>query len=355
MNATRFPHGADASPPNAPAGRRRAHGLGRRVLVGVLGLTLVMPLAACDLRLETPPLSEPTPDAQEVARRAAATDVSAIIDVATITLAGMKKKSRARSELTWVIKASQIHLEQLGGIYASGLDTENPGATAAPALPPGDDKPGEVKPVIADVVDRLAQSYSRTRGALESAPDPGLARLMASIATAQMSSATKLAAIAKIDLPDVALPGTPAAPSAPPSGVSTSVLSPLVSAEDSAGYAYEVLAARLTDAPRVAASARAVVHRDRASALALAAQVSGTPQDPRLVAYAIPAGFLAEPVDDAAAATLELNLTTSYATLVGVVVEPERAAYMDLLVESYQSALTWGAKRTYFPGMPEQS
>ena len=326
------------------------------MLGAVLGLTLVMPLAACDLRLETPPLSEPTPDAREVARRAAATDVSAIIDVATITLAGVKKKSRAASELTWIVKASQIHLDQLGGVYVSGLDTENPGTPTAPPSTPalGTDKPGNAKPTVADVVDRLAQSYSRTRGALESAPDPGLARLMASIATAQMSSATKLAAIAKIDLPDVALPGTPVAPSTPPSGVSTSVLSPLVSAEDSAGYAYEILAARLTDAPRVAASARAVVHRDRASALALAAQVSGTPQDPRLVAYEIPAGFLAEPVDNASAGTLELNLTTSYATLVGVVVEQERAAYMDLLVESYESALTWGAKRTYFPGMPEQ-
>lgn len=309
----------------------------------VVAALLVLVLSGCGIRVETPPPSEPVPDALEIARRAAAADVIAIVDVASGAVESLTQDDPAHVIIDEILTASTVHLAQLGGEYDSGLDSD-------PAPDPSSDGSDGPDPGLEAVVDRLAQAYSRTRGALESTPDPGLARLMASIATFQLTSARSLAASAELELPTVVVPGTPDMPRVPPTGISSSDLTPLILSEDAAGYAYEVLAARLLDAPRVAALARASVHRSRSDAAAAAAQVARTNQDPRRVAYELPE----DPTDEAFVRSLELNLADSYASLIALAVEEERVVYFDLLIDNYHSALTWGAEPVMFPGLPEQ-
>lgn len=315
----------------------------RTGLVAVVVAILALTLGGCGIRVETPPPSEPVPDALETARRAAAADVIAILDVASESAENLAQDDPADVILDDILAASTVHLAQLGGEYVSGLDSD-------PNPNPSSDGSGGPDATLETVVDRLAQAYSRTRGSLESTPDPGLARLMASIATFQLTSARSLAASAELELPSVVVPGTPDLPDVPPAGISSSDLTPLILSEDAAGYAYEVLAARLLDAPRVAALARASVHRTRSDAAAAAAQVARTIADPRRVAYELPD----DPTDEAFVRSLELDLADSYASLVALAVEEERVIYFDLLIDNYHAALTWGAQPVMFPGLPEQ-
>lgn len=315
-------------------------------LIALVVALLVLVLSGCGLRLETPPPTEPVPDALEVARRAAAADVIAILDVAAQALESLPEGDPSIGILDEIMTASTVHLHELGGEYDSGLDEDDGSPSASPSAPVGSEKAS-----LDDVVDRLAQAYSRTRGALESIPKPGLARLMASVATFQLTSARSLAASSELELPTVVVPGTPRMPEDPPSGISASDLTPLILSEDAAGYAYEVLAARLLDAPRVAAQARASVHRSRADSAAEAAHVARTVQDPRRVAYDLPP----DPTDEAFVRGLELELADSYASLVALAGEDDRVVFFDLLIDSYHSALTWGADPVTFPGLPEQT
>lgn len=315
---------------------------------------LALVLSGCGARLETPPPTEPTPDALEVARRAAASDVLAILEVAAQAEDQLDDDDPSAPIIAEILAGGTEHLEQLGGEYDSGLDptddsitqtTPSDQSSTAVAAPDG-----ESAAPLEELVDRLAQAYLRTRGALESAPDPGLARLMASIATAQLTSAQALATSAELELPEITLPGTPNMPSEAPIGISSSDLAPLVLAEDGAGYAFEVLAAHLSEAQRVAALARASVHRTRGENAAEAAQIARTLQDPRRAAYDLPV----DGTDETYVRDLELNLVDAYATLVGLAVEEERVHYFDLMIDSYNAAHSWGAKTSVFPGMPEQ-
>ncbi len=329
----------------------------RHGLAAVVVLLLVLVLSGCGIRLETPPPTEPTPDALEVARRAATTDVLAILEVATEVEQQLKDEDPVAETVATIRVASAAHLEQLGGEYDSGLDSEDDVTTytTPPPLPEQSttadpDEPDGPTTSFEELVDRLAQAYSRTRGALESVPDPGLARLMASIATFQLTSAQTLATSVDLELPKITVPGTPELPVTPPAGISTSDLSPIILAEDGAGYAYEVLAAHRGDAARVAALARAAVHRSRGNAAATAAQVAHTVQDPRRTAYEIPG----DPTKKSYVRQLELNLAASYATMIGLAAEDERVTYLDLMIDSYHAAQTWGAKPVMFPGLTEQ-
>ncbi len=297
-----------------------------------------------------------TPDALEISRRAATADVMAILEAAGLAEEQLAKDDPSADVIALIRTASASHLEQLGGEYDSGLtpeDDASPLVTSSSSFDAEADKSeaGASAGVSVDeLVDRLTQAYARTRGALENATDPGLARLMASIATFQLTSAQELASSADAEMPQVGLPGLPQLPTNPPMGISSGDLKPVVLAEDAAGYAYEVLAAHRSDAPRVAAVARAAVHRARGDNAATAAQIARGGQDPRRVAYDLPG----DPSDDAYVRQLELNLTESYATLIGLAAEEERVHFFDLMVDSYHAAQTWGAESTMYPGLPEQ-
>ncbi|PFG35946.1 uncharacterized protein DUF4439 [Flavimobilis soli] len=320
---------------------------------------VVAVLTGCGVRMETPSPTQPVPDAVEAARRAAVQDVVDVEAQARATIAalpadakGDEKRAveRKRDNLQAILDDSTAHLAALGGQYVSGL-------LDADGVPlPAEPTPADAEPGSQQTVDRLVQSYARARGALATQEDDAVARLMASVAVAQLTRAQTLAAAGGDTLPETDAPASAQVPDALPEGVDVDAdLLPLIAAEDAAGYAYEVLSARVTEAERVAARTRAAQHRARAEAWARLAEVDGTAQDPREVAYALPDGVLADPVDTSGLHALETGLATSYATLVAEVAPELRTAMLDLLTDSYGAALTWGATPVAFPGLPERA
>jgi len=322
--------------PSRPARRRRA-------VRATAALVLAAALAGCGVRLETPPPSEPSLTAAEAARRAAVTDV---LDVrATARAVRENATERSAPLLDEIVSAAATHETQLGGVYDPGLVGED--GSPAP-LPTGT----TVGTDVSALVELLVQASSRARAGLETAEDPGFARLTGSMSVGHLVAARALAAAAEVDLPENDLPTVAAVPTAL-EDVPAADLAALVVAEDSTGYMLEVLASRLEDPRRSAALARAATHRARADAWARAAGVAGTAEDPRRVAYALPDGVTADDPDTTLVAAAETSLTTDLVTLVALVPPATRAAMVDLAADTWSAALTWGATRVPFPGMPE--
>ncbi|MGP7960759.1 DUF4439 domain-containing protein [Sanguibacter sp. A247] len=315
----------------------------RRTRRTAASLLVVLALTGCSVRLETPPPSEPSLTSVEAARRAAVTDV---LDVrATAQAATAKAAKRPAAILAEVAAAADSQETQLGGVYASGL--VGPDGSPAPAptgTPAGTDVPA--------TIEVLAQAASRARAGLETAEDPGFARLTGSLSIAHLAAARALAAAADAEQPETEFTPVPAVP-AELDGVPASDLLALVVAEDSAGYMLEVLASRLEDPRRAAALSRAAIHRERADDWARVAGVDATPEDPRRVAYALPDGIATDEPRTARVAEAETALTADLVTLLAVVPPQSRAATLDLAADTWSSALTWGASRVPFPGMPE--
>lgn len=327
-----------------PAAPRRATPA-RRAARTAAALVLATLLAGCGLRLETPPPSEPSLTAAEAARQAVVSDVLDVRATTTVALADAEGRT-AEVGATLVTDAGD-HLDQLGGVYVSGLVGED----GTPSPVPTGVVAGSTPEAL---VDLLAQSFSRTRSALETLEDPAFARLTGSVAIAHLASARALAAATGVELPGTGLPTTPVVPVGLEGAPDDDVLA-LVVAEDSAGYLLEVLSSRLGDAERAAARARAAVHRARAEAWARLAGVDGTAEDPRLVAYALPAGATTDTPERAVVAAVEVALTANLVTLVGRVDAAWRTGVLDLAADSWLAALTWGAAPVAFPGMPEHT
>lgn len=355
--------------PSTTAARRTPATVALRVRATLATVLVTALVTGCSVRLETPSPSEPEPDSREVARRAAVTDALDVAELARGLLVETGTEEPPGPQLARTVDAAAVHLEALGGVYDSGLVDPDGGEdvavapTSTPTSSPGAPEPepsttevagDPATEDLAELVERLSQGYSRSRGSLVTVPEAGLARLVASIGTAQLAQARTIAAAAGIPITPVDLPTTPTVPAELP-GVPAGTLVPLVALEDAAGYAFEVVAARVgSEAERVAASARADVHRDRAQAWAVAAGVAGTTSDPRATVYALPPEVLSGEGATAHLGTLELGLADAYGTLLGSVAEDDRIAAADLLTDSYLSARTWGAAPLFFPGMPEQ-
>jgi hypothetical protein len=357
--------------PSPTAARRSPAPVALRVRAGLATVLVAVLATGCSVRLETPSPSEPEPDSREVARRAAVTDALDVAELARELLVDTGTEEPPGPELARTVDAAAVHLEALGGVYDSGLVDPDGGeevevaptatttSTASPDAPEPAPSATEVAGdrtavEIATLVDRLSQGYSRARGSLVTVPEAGLARLVASIGTAQLAQARTIAAAAGVPITPVDLPATPSVPAELP-GIPAGTLVPLVELEDAAGYAFEVVAARVgSEAERVAASARADVHRDRAQAWAIVSGVAGTSSDPRAAVYALPPDVLSGERATAHLGALETDLADAYGTLLGEVAEDDRIAAADLLTDSYLSARTWGAAPLSFPGMPEQ-
>lgn len=353
--------------PSTTAARRTPAAVALRVRATLATVLVAALVTGCSVRLETPSPSEPEPDSREVARRAAVTDALDVAELARGLLVETGTEEPPGPELARTVDAAAVHLEALGGVYDSGL-VDADGGEDVQIAPTSTSAPGAPEPApsategagdpatedLAQLVERLSQGYSRSRGSLVTVPEAGLARLVASIGTAQLAQARTIAAAAGIPITPVDLPATPTVPAELP-GVPAGTLVPLVALEDAAGYAFEVVAARVgSEAERVAASARADVHRDRAQAWAVVSGVAGTTSDPRVTVYALPADVLSGEGASAHLGSLELGLADAYGTLLGGVAEDDRVAVADLLTDSYLSARNWGAAPLFFPGMPEQ-
>ncbi|WP_147793851.1 DUF4439 domain-containing protein [Cellulomonas sp. Y8] len=367
------------APHPAPARSRRA-----RALAGVLALGTAALLAGCGLRLETDPPAEPVPDATEQVRRDAVDDALALATAAEAATAGTDEGVAA--VLGLVASTSEVQVEALGGVYESGL-AEDPDATPSPT-------PSATDPAAtpADVLALLGGAASEARADARATDDPGLARLLASVAASRAQLADRLAAALGAEAPAVdAEPeggftaggsadgsgsgdGSAALPSASASGSATPAPSPtatgpadalgadldradalaLVLAEDQAGYGFEVVAARLSDDARAQARSAAAAHRAAATAWAEAVGVAGTAEDPRRVAYELGGDlssaeavrtFAAGLLTDLAAVHADAVLDTGASTA-------DRTAAVDGLRTSAVEALSWGATPTALPGLP---
>ncbi|GEL94331.1 DUF4439 domain-containing protein [Cellulomonas composti] len=382
---------------NGPTSTRAHRAPARGVLVVVLA-ALVATLTGCGLRLETPPPPEPSPDALEQVRARGVDDALTLVDVANRALGTSAMGSDAPSPttspttseatpdavdpvsavLTDVVTFSTAHADQLGGEYVSGL--------ATPAASPGE--PATPAPATAqDVLDLLADTSATARTDTDAVTDGPLARLLGSVATARAQLMTRLAAAADLPVPEQ--PADPAAPSATPTATPTGVSSDpttdpttdpatdpgadpgaeptsdselpvdaigdLVLTHDQAGYAFEVIAAHRADAAQDLAFAQAQRHRAAAQSWAVAAGIDGTEQDPRLAAYALPAGIDDPDVGQALARSSEQAIAAAYANAVGAAPAGTRTPYLDGLRDAIAAAGAWGAAPVAFPGLPEQA
>jgi hypothetical protein len=350
--------------PNGPRARTRS-----RSALTALALTCAIILSGCGVRLESPPPTEPVPDAVEVVRRTAVADALLVADQAGAAAATEGVTPDVATELTAIAEATTLQAEQLGGEYDSGLGdivTERSGASPSASTP-------EQTPRA--VVTSLRDAATRTRAAADQAQSGPLGRLLGSVSAAQARYARDLARLTGARGP--ALPSTqipepledgaepsegeeataaPAAdagePATAPTGLSAEELATLVLAEDTAAYALEVRAAQADGDVRTRAYDRARVHRARAQAWALLAGVDGTDQDPRRVAYVVPGPETATPD---LARDLEDDLTQNYATLVGVAEPGTRAILIALMTDTTLAAAQWGAPAVPFPGLPERA
>lgn len=348
--------------PNGPRARTRS-----RSALTALALTCAIILSGCGVRLESPPPTEPVPDAVEVVRRTAVADALLVADQAGAAAVAEGVEADVAAELTAIAEATTLQAEQLGGEYDSGLGdivTERSGASPSATTP-------EQTPRA--VVTSLGDAATRTRAAADQAQSGPLGRLLGSVSAAQARYAWDLARLTGAQAP--ALPSTqipepleddaepseetttaPASaaegPAAVPTGLSAEELATLVLAEDTAAYALEVRAAQADGDVRTRAYDRSRVHRARAQAWALLAGVDGTNQDPRRVAYAVPGPETATPD---LARDLETDLTQNYATLVGVAEPGTRAILVALMTDTTLVAAQWGAPAIPFPGLPERA
>lgn len=323
-----------STPP--PTARRTA-----RAVVAALAVLLV---SGCGLRLESEPPPLPVPDAVETVRDRTASDAVTIAE--TAERAVPTSPDAVADLLASLAAASAAHGEALGGPY-----------TPFPDLPPdADAEPTATAPPPQGVDELIALITASAASALADADateDAPLARLVAAVGLSRLLHADAIAAAAGDPLP----PPDVAVPEHVPDGVAGQQVSVLVHSEDALGLAWEVLAARSTDAERNAAADRATVHRLRAQDWAVAAGIAGTGQDPRRSTYALPTE-LTDPdagTGDllAVTAALEAELAAGYLGAAGEATPGERSALLNLALDCLRAAAVPGSLPPTFPGTAE--
>ncbi|TGY76924.1 DUF4439 domain-containing protein, partial [Cellulomonas shaoxiangyii] len=317
--------------PAAPAPARRPRTRAR--LRAAVALAAVLPLAACGLRLETPPPVEPSPDALEQVRArtvADALDLAADADA----LAAVVPEGPERTVLLDVAAFSARHAEAAGGVYDSGLPDPAPTASASTSTTTTPAGAPDAATLLAELVDDAAVAADDA----DTVTDGPLARLVASVATSRDELADRLSAATALPRPaagaaadgapdgsadeaDQATPGvTPGAtasasssPGGEAPGTGTAALVALALAHDEAAYGYEVVAARVSDDARARAVEAAARHRADANRWAATAGVAGRAGDPRRAAYALPGGLDDPAVLDDLVRRLESGVADAYA------------------------------------------
>jgi hypothetical protein len=337
-----------------------------RAVVALLVGTL--PLVGCDLRLETPPPAEPSPDATEQVRARTVDDALALA-AAAAALSSQGADDAVRTTLDDVAAFSARHAEELGGVYDSGLPAPTPAATPSPARALPEDVTG--------LLTELATAADRATGDADDVPDGALARLVGSVAVARDALADRLASTSGLPRPerttaadggpqdddqgDDASPASDAAATADgtaaadgTAGAGTDAPAAAVAlAHDEAAWTFTVLAARTSDDRRAALLAASARHRAASDDWARAAGVEGRPQDPRRAAYALPATLDDPAVADALPRTLEQAVADACSAAVASSSAGARDDALDCLLEATGAATAAGAAPVPFPGMPE--
>ncbi len=350
--------------------RHRPSGRSRALRTAAAATCLVALLGACDLRLQTPAPTAPSPGATETARQRAASEAVALADLARLAAEGTSPAGAGTGvveALDEVVTTSGRQAAALGGVYVPW--STSPSAVPSTAGPSAGPAPA---PTPTEVVTALRAAAEQDTRDAETVADGPLARLLASVAAGRTVLADALDARltgTPLSLP-VALPAPepstapPAAPAAAPAapsgagsrgavpGVQDSSLTALLEAQDALGAGWEVLAARSRGEDRTRASLVAAAHRADAQTWATTLGVDGTALDPRRDAYALPTAVL-EPGADAMAAlvALEAQLGTRYATLVGQAEPGSRGPFVRALVANAVLVLRASGTATAFPGV----
>lgn len=352
------------SAPNRPTAARPRPAPLRRAGALAVAAVLVAALTGCGLRLETPPPVEPSPDAVEAVRGRTAQDALALAADAQALLASGPAEPVA-AVLGDIAAFGELHAEQLGGAYDSGLPEPTPSASPTDT------------PTTAATAESLLTALAVDAGTAltdaDAVPDGPLARLVGSVATARADLAVRLASVLGVPAPEitapetavappadpatptpgVATPGTDGSTPAAPAGLERTDLDALTLAHDEAGYALEVVAAKLTGDQRTLARETAAVHRDDAERWAIASGAAETLGDPRRAAYALPAGLDDPVVATGLARSVETGVGDTYANLVAAAAAGSRADLLTGLADATRRARAWGATPVAFPGMPE--
>jgi len=320
----------------------------RRVSLLAMCVAVAGGLVGCgNVRFETAPPTEPTPDVVEVQRRAAVDD-ALLIETGAQTVDDGSMHEAQQAELQRVSALAAAQAAALGGVYDSGLPEPEAIDDAAVVVEPADSAPTVQS--AGELVDALVAASQRNRTAADAAEEPGAARLFASMSAAQHLAAVRLARL--LHVPG---PATPAPDllntEAGPEGLAPTDFAALVLAEDGARYAFEVAAAQ-SDNPteRTDFRERANLHGDRAEAWAQLGGIADTTDDPRQTAYELPSEFEFDP--DAFLLNLEEKLGETYATLIGSATPGSRALLIDLLIDSTVARDQMGAPPQDFPGLP---
>ncbi|MDT0166293.1 DUF4439 domain-containing protein [Actinotalea sp. AC32] len=317
-------------------------------------LGLVLALAGCTLRLETEPPAPPVPDASESARQRTAVDAERVAATAAAVATTDDGPAEAVSVLVAeVAAAAEAHVEALGGVHEPA---PVPGASPSPS--PAEEGPAGSADVE-DLVAVLVEAGSTARSDVAVVDDGGLARLIGSVAAHRLLAADALARATGLDVDALeASRATADAPTRP--ALTSSELAAVVTAEDAAGFVWEVVAARRADAERATAAAHAARHRAAAQAWATSGDVVGTDLDPRRATYPLPAA-VADDTDAAAVAdalhAAESAIATDYASLVAGADGDDRVLLVDLLAVTSAAARDASANGSVprFPGLPERS
>ncbi|MCL1801982.1 MAG: ferritin-like domain-containing protein [Promicromonosporaceae bacterium] len=354
-------------PGRRPGGRALASRLragARAGLAACCALVLLVLLGGCtDLRLDTAPPTEPIPDAFELVRRTAVDDVLFLIARAESALSGDLDEP-IRVELERVIADAQAHYAALGGTYVSGLELEagegvaageggeaGGGAVGAGVVPaPGADPAANLVEAATwpQVAESLFAAGLVNRVTANEVPSGDVARLLAAIGTNQTIHAITLWELGGNYTAQYLIPENPTE-IVDPAGVTVSDFQAIIKSEDAARFAFEVAAARNEGDVRAMLLLLSREHGERAAYWALASHVTGTDQDPRLVAYQVPAGMTASEL----VMFLEVGISEIWADLIPVAAAGTRTLVIEEFLATTVTAHQWGAAPATFPGMPE--
>ncbi|GGB97670.1 DUF4439 domain-containing protein [Cellulomonas carbonis] len=316
-------------------------------------LGLALALAGCSLRLETEPPAAPVPDASESARQRTAVDAERIAATAAVVATDDGTSEAVAVLVAGVADAAEAHVEALGGVHEPA---PVPGSSPSPS--PSEEAAASAADVE-DLVDVLVEAGSTARSDVAVVDDGGLARLIGSVAAHRLLAADAIARAAGLDV-DALEASRPAVDTPTRPALTPSELAAVVTAEDAAGFVWEVVAARRADSERATAAAHAARHRAAAQAWATSGDVAGTDLDPRRATYPLPAA-VADDTDAAAVAdalhAVESAIATDYASLVAGAPGDDRVLLVDLLTVTSAAAGDASASGSVprFPGLPERS
>lgn len=291
---------------------------------------------------EPPPI--PSADAAESVRQGAAQEASALAEAASATLASLVPEPTWGSvdgDLEHIAQTSAEHLAALGGVWAPPPRPDDPYATStagATNATPDAEIPADAVAVLTALEGAAAAAGA---AAAQDAVDGELATLLASVAVSRSLQADRLraslglpalddAATAVLDLPQAFGPGAP----------------DLVRLLDSAGYVWEVRAARGAADDRAAAAALAEGLRAQANEIAERAGLAGTPADPRESVYAVDRADL-----PGASAALQAELLPAWLAEVATAGAADTEPLIALATAAARASLAADAPVPAFPGL----